>query len=109
MSTTIKAGDSIRFLDEYRFCEGRVLSVGPKNMKILSPSVDFTNQVVVRKPHDKCAALEEEVAVIWEMWRGRNGRGGYRIERENYSHIRKPAKLIGQSERHNEKALGVLA
>lgn len=109
MSTSIKVGDVIRYLDEYRFCDGKVLSVGPKNIKIIAPSVDFSCQVVVRKPYDKCAALEEEVAVIWEMWRGRNGRGGYRIERENYPHIRKPAKLIGRSERHNEKALGVLA
>lgn len=105
MSTTIKVGDDIRYLDEYRFRDGKVLSVGPKNHKI----VDTYSQVVIRRPHEKCAALDESVAVIWEMWRGVNGRGGYRIERENYSHIRKPAKLIGRSERHNEKSLGVLA
>lgn len=99
------AGHQVFFLDEYNWYCGTVVSCGPKNVKI----VNSHSGTVYTKPKIKCALMSEHVAVIWEMWKGVNGRGGYRVERELYPDIRKPAHQIAYNERHNEKAYGVLA
>ena len=98
-------GQTIYFLDEYRWTQGTVLSCGPKNVKIqymfCGQSVDTT------KPKEKCALPDEEIVVVWECWKGRNGRGGYRVERTMYPNERKPAKQLRKANLA-ESAYGVI-
>ena len=73
------------------------------------------NQKITEKfPKEKCAFADEVVCVVWETWRGVNGRGAYRVERELYPTLRIPAKNISRqtndnrgSGRINENSYGV--
>jgi hypothetical protein len=91
-----------------------VISEGPKNFKI---RIIWAGKViedhVYTVPKEKCASLEEEVCVVWELWKGRNGRGAYRIERQLYPDKRVPAKNVARQQHQElgrvaETAHGVL-
>ena len=87
--------DTVYFLDEYRLSRGTVVSVGPVNLKIeiMIFQADCSEKPYhFSKPHTKCAHPDEQVAIIHEQWKGRNGRGGYRLDREQYTDDLIPAK-----------------
>jgi hypothetical protein len=87
----------IYYLFDYNWERGELISEGPKNYKIAVP---FLNEHGVMDsypksfPKEKCAFPGEKVAVIWEQWKGRNGRGGYRVERELYPDLRVDAENV---------------
>jgi len=95
-------GEQVWFQDEYHWYNGVVTSCGPRNVKISCLGRIYT------KPKEKCATKDEYVAPVWEMWKGKNGRGGYRVERELYPNERKPAHMIGPNDRLWEDAPGNL-
>lgn len=89
--------DYIFYLSEYNWEKGVLLSEGKKNFKIQtigSSFGDVSRQIRVTK--EKCARPNETVCVVWETWRGKNGRGGYRVERELYPHHRVSANQISR-------------
>lgn len=43
---------------------------------------------------EKCAFPDEKVCIVWETWKGTNGRGGYRVERNLYPQHRIAAQNI---------------
>lgn len=90
----LKIGDKIYYLSEYDFMNGIVLSIGKKNVKIKGNNFSGNTYEIVR-PFDKVALPDEIICVVWERWKGVNGRGGYRIERKLYPQYRKPAKNWG--------------
>ena len=75
-------GEDIYFLTDYNWFPGKLLSVGKTNCKILSDAFGRSHEFKIRR--DKCALPDEKVCVVWETWKGANGRGGYRVEREKY-------------------------
>jgi len=91
-SPNLKKGDLIYFLEGYELVRGTVESIGPKNVKINGEQYFGSGTYTTSKPFDKVAEPNESIAVVWETWKGVNGRGGYRIERELYSNRRTPAK-----------------
>ena len=97
---------NIYFLSEYDWEFGELVSEGPVNYKIKTPRAELS----VKKA--KCAFPKEEVCIVWEMWKGVNGRGGYRVERKLYSTHRVPAELVARQSvgagRVNETHLGQL-
>lgn len=103
MSAQLVVGGMVCFLDNYHWFCGKVTWVGSKKVKIACG-----NGQTYTKPREKCAAYDEIVAVVWEQWKGRNGRGSYRVERELYSDLRKPAQQIAYNARLYEKEHGVL-
>ncbi len=84
----MKIGDTVMFLREYSWLCGKVVSLGKVNVK-----VQWDGKISSIKK-EKVAELNESVCIVWELWRGRNGRGGYRVERELYPQFRIPAKDI---------------
>ena len=83
---------TIYFLTGYNWEKAELISEGKKNYKLLC---DWGNdKKVCYIPKDKCAFPDEEVCVVWEQWKGINGRGGYRVERELYSNDRVPAGKV---------------
>ncbi len=100
----------IYFLDEYRWEVGELVSENAKSFTIQAGAA-FGNRKI-RKEKDKCAMPEESVVMVWEQWRGTNGRGGYRIERTLYPQKRRPAKEWYEMPSVNtqlwEKELGVI-
>lgn len=78
----------IYFLNDYNWeCGERLPS---KGKKIKIKHRDYIRYV----ESDKCAEPDDLVVIVWEMWRGRNGRGGYRVEREMYKDRARPAQEV---------------
>jgi len=75
-----------------------LLKTNKKTYKVLHAAAPY----VQNWPKEKCAFPNEKVCVVWETWRGVNGRGGYRVERERYPNERVPAyKVALQPAMHN--------
>lgn len=103
-TTNFFVGQSVYFIDNYNWALGKIVSAGPKNLKI-----ECVNGNTYTKPRDRCAHSQESVAFVFETWKGRNGRGAYRVERLLYPQLRKPANQIARQFDHvNEKSYGVL-
>jgi hypothetical protein len=85
-------GDDIYFMCDYNWERGEILSEGKKNFKVLCNWGNGKKAVYI--PKEKCAYPTEEVCVVWETWKGKNGRGGYRVERELYPTDRVPATQV---------------
>ena len=85
----------IYFLSEYNWEKGILLKECRKNYKIWYPGGSLTpHEKFVAK--DKCAFPEEEVCVVWETWKGANGRGSYRVEKEKYAAKRVLASKVAR-------------
>lgn len=85
---------TIFFLDDYNWRQGELISEGPKRYKIRTPANGMFKEWTQYVAKEKCAFPDEIVCVVWETWRGVNGRGGYRVEREAYPEHRMPAQGI---------------
>lgn len=82
----------IYYLSDYNWERGYIISVGPKNFKIKNAFCGYE----VRISKNKCALPDESVCVVWETWKGKNGRGAYRVERELYSDLRVRADQVAR-------------
>ena len=79
----MKNGDRVCFLSDYDFWAGEVLYVGKKiKIKVTYPT--YHKELIVRINPEKVCLENESICVVWETWRGVNGRGGYRIEKLRY-------------------------
>jgi hypothetical protein len=94
MATSIKVITPIYFLLDYNWECGELLpSKGTKNNKVLY----YGTGLSVKK--EKCASPDEKLVIVWEMWKGRNGRGSYRLEREMYKEYALFANEIARQHR----------
>lgn len=82
----------IFFLRDYNWERGYLINEGPKNLKVKHAVHGYE----VRVPKNKCALPDEIVCIVWEMWRGKNGRGGYRVERMTYTESRVRADNVSR-------------
>lgn len=89
---TMKAGDQVYYLTEYNWHLAHVVKVNKVNIRLKDRVLNVERDI---KP-DKIATLEEKVCVVWECWKGKNGRGGYRVERELYPQWRVPSSHVGR-------------
>lgn len=103
MNIDFKAGEKIYVLVDYVLHPAVVVSArGPKTLLVDIPTLDSSGKEApyrMRVKREKCVWPYERIAIVWEMWKGRNGRGGYRIERTRYADERRDAHTW-----HNEKA-----
>jgi hypothetical protein len=83
-------------LSDYDWEHGTVISKGKKNYKVHFEGRGWIKTHDRYVPIEKCALPGESVCVVWEKWRGNNGRGGYRVERELYPEHRVPAEQVGR-------------
>ena len=81
-------GDKVFVLYGYTLEAATVISA--RGAKTVLVEFDYENYRY-RAKREKVATPDESIAVIWEMWKGVNGRGGYRLERELYEDKRLPA------------------
>lgn len=95
MNIDFANGDHIYILRDYEVLSAIVVSArGPKNLLVETPIMGPKGESILyrmRVARDHCVFPNHRIAIIWETWKGVNGRGGYRIERELYSEKRKPA------------------
>lgn len=81
-------------LQEYNWERGILISTGKKNYKIHFRGGAFMLPHDRYVPKEKCALPGESICVVWETWKGTNGRGAYRVERELYPACRVPAEQV---------------
>lgn len=86
--------DTIYFLEDFRWERGLLVSEGRKNFKIHIPRRACYPEQTKYVAKEKCARPDEKICVVWEQWRGANGRGGYRVERELYPQDRVAAHAV---------------
>lgn len=87
---------TIYFLSEYNWECGELISEGPKNFKIRTFTTPVMRELIRSVPKEKCAFPGEMLCVVWEMWKGRNGRGGYRVEKQMYAADQSVAEKVGR-------------
>lgn len=88
-------GQTIMLLEEYNWVRGTLVGIGRKNLKVALPGGVLLPRTVTVPP-ERCAHPDEPVCIVWETWKGMNGRGTYRVERERYPEHRIPAKEIAR-------------
>ena len=92
----INVGDTVYFLWDYSWIRAQVIKINKKTAKLM---IDWPaggkEERNVR--YERIARENEKVCVVWEMWRGVNGRGGSRIEREMYPKNRIVAQNVSRS------------
>ena len=97
MKIDFNAGEKIFVLSDYVFEAATVVSArGPKNLLVDVDTLGPDGQTMpyrMRVAREKCVWPYERIAIVWETWKGRNGRGGYRIERNLYDNQRKSAYM----------------
>jgi hypothetical protein len=89
----LKPGDTVYFLQDYNWNSMPVVQVN-RNTVTIRYAVFSGNTLQweyfdMNKRIDKCAHPKEKVCVVWERWKGVNGRGGYRVDRDLY-----PDKMV---------------
>jgi hypothetical protein len=87
----IKPGDLVYFLYDYTLEKGLAEFIGNKNIKIAKTRWD-DSIYYKRVPIEKVVLSDEMICIVWERWKGKNGRGGYRIEKKLYKNRQKLAK-----------------
>lgn len=102
-----KVGDKVVVLREYRLDTGKVARI---NKKSISVNIDYCSIGGAASPAvvhpDKVSLQTEHIAVVYEMWRGRNS---YRLERDIYKEYYKPAFLWNNTSDYIvEKVYGVI-
>ena len=88
----MKAGDQVYYLTEYNWHLADVIKINKVNVRLKDRVYNVERSV---KP-DKIATLEESVCIVWETWKGKNGRGAHRVERTLYPECRVPAYEVAR-------------
>ena len=80
-------GDDVKVLIDYSLCSGRVSKVNPKGIKVFV--MDSLGCIVYESnfKYEKVIKLGTNGVLVWETWKGRNGRGGYRFDTIMYPHL----------------------
>jgi hypothetical protein len=89
--------DAVFVLCDYNWEPGRIVIIGPKNLQIaVTPGgTDIPPHMRPASP-EKCALPNELICVVWETWRGANGHGSYRVERDLYPEFRIQARTVAR-------------
>ena len=99
----IDVGDNVVVLVEYSLFHGTVLKVNNKSIKVHIPAQkSFIEHTKNCKP-EKVLKYGTPAVIVWETWKGVNGRGGYRLETQMYSDYLKPVEQIQSSFYLNEE------
>lgn len=91
----------IYYLSEYNWECGELVKENRTTYKIRYGVPDGNNWGKLRYYEqnfrkEKCAFPDEVVCIVEETWKGVNGRGAHRVEREKYPNKRVAAKLVSR-------------
>ena len=107
-SKNFVVGDEVVVLVDYSLISGVVLKVNPKGIKV-SVSASFGCYAYIRSfPYHKVVNKGCLTALVWELWKGKNGRGGYRLETILYPDLLMPVESIKASHYLEEESFGII-
>lgn len=102
----LSPGDKIYILKEYNIYSGKVIKVNPKGIKVDIPAQKGMIAYQQSMPYEKVLKAGTPAALIWEQWKGSNGRGGYRFETIMYPETLIPVEKIPHQRYLYEKDFG---
>lgn len=96
---TLQKGDIVWVLSEYNLVRAEVMTTPKVNAKsVLLGKVPFyTPGYTWRASIDKVARPDEKICIVWEKWKGKNGRGGYRLDKTMYPQYHVQVNQVGPS------------
>ena len=103
---TFSVGDEVFVLIDYSLVSGFILKVNDKSIKIkLNASFGVNSYEKNCKP-EKVVRKGDYAVLVWECWKGVNGRGGYRLDTIMYPDLQKPVDKIRPNTYLNESEFG---
>jgi len=106
---TFSVGANVKVLIDYSLCSGIVLKVNPKGIKVhVAAHLGCVDYVSSFKP-EKVFKFGTVAVLVWEQWKGKNGRGSYRVETVMYPELARSIETIRSSVYLYEDAFGVLS
>ncbi len=93
----LEVGDFVKVLIDYSLFTGTVLKV---NKKSISVSVNQSFGCLAFKKnfkYEKVLKFGTNAVLVWELWKGKNGRGGYRLDTIMYQDQSEPVENIKPS------------
>ena len=72
------------FLLEYHLFKVRLIRENKKTFTVYMLPEPFWKAETRRVPKDKYVSKDTPFCVVWEQWKGVNGRGGYRLDTTKY-------------------------
>ena len=107
-SKTFNVGDSVIVLEDYMLFSGVVLKVNPKSVKIkVFADRRLIEHTQLYKP-EKILTYGTPSVLVWETWKGTNGRGAYRLETKIYTECFKKVESIPRSRYLYETGFGII-
>ena len=105
---TLSIGDDVKVLIDYSLCSGTVLKVNPKGIKVHIAAVFGCVDYVSSFKPEKVFKFGTQAVIVWELWKGKNGRGGYRVDTLLYTDLARPIEIIKPSVYLYEDSFGVV-
>ena len=106
---SLSVGDDVKVLIDYSLCLGRVVKINPKSIKVFVMGsfgcIDYESAF----KHEKVIKLGTKGVLIWEQWKGRNGRGAYRFDTIMYPELSKNVEDIRPTTYLSESSFGVVS
>ena len=93
-ANNLETGDKVYIFKEYTIFHGIVIKANPKSVKVKIPAQSYYIEHVMSVPYNKILKAGTLAVLVWETWKGKNGRGGYRFETDLYSKILLPVENI---------------
>lgn len=107
-SKTFNIGDSVIVLEDYMLFSGVVLKVNPKSVKVkVFADRGLIKHTQLYKP-EKILTYGTPAVLVWETWKGTNGRGAYRLETKLYAECFRKVECIPRSRYLYENSFGII-
>ena len=102
----LSVDDEVFLLHKKNIYKAIVLKISEKSAKLHVLNDKGLKEHVKNYVYSSFAKKGDKVALVWEAWRGLDGLGGFRIEREKYEDIRIPIEKIPSKVYLYEENLG---
>ena len=106
---SLSVGDNVKVLIDYALCFGSVIKINPKSIKVFVIGsfgcIDYESNF----KQEKVIKLGTKGVLVWEQWKGSNGRGAYRFDTIMYPELSKNVEDIRPSTYLYESAFGVVS
>lgn len=96
----ISPGDTVFWHMEYDICSGLARKVNAKGVRVLGPHGERNI------PAARVVRAGTPAVLVWEMWKGANGAGGYRWDTSLYPDVHMPVEKIPHQTYLDEGAFG---
>ena len=105
---TFSVGDDVKVLIDYSLCSGKVIKVNPKGIKVHVVASFGCMDYVGSFKYEKVFKFGTNAVLVWERWKGKNGRGGYRVDTILYPELVREIETIRPSVYLYEDTFGVV-